>query len=205
MKHVGKMKNNGAPVAIVFRTLPGDPHSCLVVGTQGLGPTNHDALISVIETPEAQGSFELGTILSVRRFPDNTDMLGWLHASGRLKKVPTKDVVITMSPQETVPLDELNKLIAEQRGISIEDLAIGSTPSKSKTELTEIASVSEMPMVEDVAEPVTKTDILDDGTLAKQLRSQADAMFKEAQRLRREADDLDPPAKKTAKKAEETA
>jgi hypothetical protein len=205
MKHVGKMKNNGAPVAIVFRTLPGDPHSCLVVGTQGLGPTNHDALISVIETPEAQGSFELGTILSVRRFPDNTDMLGWLHASGRLKKVPTKDVVVTMSPQETVPLDELNKLIAEQRGISIEDLAIGSTPSKSKTEVTEIASVSEMPMVEDVAEPVTKTDILDDGTLAKQLRSQADAMFKEAQRLRREADDLDPPAKKTAKKAEETA
>jgi len=205
MKHVGKMKNNGAPVAIIFRTLPGDPHSCLVVGTQGLGPTNHDALISVIETPEAQGSFELGTILGVRRFPDNTDMLGWLHASGRLKKVPTSDVIVTMSPQETVQLDELNKLIAEQRGVKIEDLAIGTKPSNKKTEVTEIASVTEVPVALESAEITTSTDILDDGVLAKQLRSQADAMFKEAQRLRREADDLDPPAKKTAKKAEETA
>jgi hypothetical protein len=175
------------------------------VGTQGLGPTNHDALISVIETPEAQGSFELGTILSVRRFPDNTDMLGWLHANGKLKKVATNEVVVTMSPQETVPLDELNKLIAEQRGVSVGELAIGTRPGATPAEVTEIASVTEMPVVEDVTESVTKTDILDDGNLAKQLRSQADAMFKEAQRLRREADELDPPAKKTAKKAEETA
>lgn len=85
MKHVGKMKNNGAPVAVVFRTLPGDPHNCLVVGTQGLGPTHHDSLIQLIETPEAQTSFELGSILSVRRFPDNNIMLGWLHTNSFLR------------------------------------------------------------------------------------------------------------------------
>jgi hypothetical protein len=204
MKHVGKMKNNGAPVAIVFRTLPGDPHSCLVVGTQGLGPTNHDALISVIETPEAQGSFELGTILSVRRFPDNTDMLGWLHASGKLKKVPTNEVIVTMTPQDTIQLDELNKLIAEQKGVRVEDLAIGSTPN-NKTDITEIAQVNEMPVSVDLETTTSNPEVLDDKSLAKNLRSQADSMFKEAQRLRREADELDPPAKKTAKKAEETA
>jgi len=204
MKHVGKMKNNGAPVAIVFRTLPGDPHSCLVVGTQGLGPTNHDALISVIETPEAQGSFELGTILSVRRFPDNTDMLGWLHASGKLKKVSTKDVIVTMSSQDSIQLDELNKLIAEQKGIRLEDLAIGSTPSD--TEVTEIAQVNEMPVSVSENVKISEPEVLDDSVLAKRLRSQADSMFKEAQRLRREADELDPPVKKTStKKAEETA
>jgi hypothetical protein len=207
MKHVGKMKNNGAPVAIVFRTLPGDPHSCLVVGTQGLGPTNHDALISVIETPEAQGSFELGTILSVRRFPDNTDMLGWLHASGKLKKVATNEVIVTMAPQNTVQLDELNKLIADQRGVKLEDLAIGSIPNSSKTEITEIARITETPAAAEAVTPAptSNPEILDDSSLAKNLRSQADAMFKEAQRLRREADELDPPVKKTAKKAEETA
>jgi hypothetical protein len=202
MKHVGKMKNNGAPVAIVFRTLPGDPHSCLVVGTQGLGPTNHDALISVIETPEAQGSFELGTILGVRRFPDNTDMLGWLHASGKLKKVATSEVIVTATPQDTIQLDELNKLIATQKGVRLEDLAIGTNPNSTKAEVTEIAQVTEMPAV--VEETTDDPQILDDSALAKKLRSQADSMFKEAQRLRREADDLDPPVKKTAKKAEET-
>ena len=203
MKHVGKMKNNNAPVAIVFRTLPGDPHSCLVVGTQGLGPTNHDALISVIETPEAQGSFELGTLLGVRRFPDNTEMLGWLHASGKLKKVSTSEVIVTMTPQETIQLDELNKLIASQKGIRVEDLAIGTNPNSIKAEITEIAKITEMPAV--VEKTQTEPDILDDSSLAKTLRRQADSMFKEAQRLRREADDLDPPVKKSAKKAEESA
>lgn len=204
MKHVGKMKNNGAPVAIVFRTLPGDPLSCLVVGTQGLGPTNHDALISVIETPEAQGSFELGTILSVRRFPDNTDMLGWLHASGKLKKVATSEVIVTMTPQDTIALDELNKIIAEQKGVRVEDLAIGAVPQQ--TEITEIAQVTETTTSSEITKTVeTQPDILDDTALAKSLRSQADSMFKEAQKLRKQADELDPPAKKTAKKAEETA
>jgi hypothetical protein len=197
------MKNNNAPVAIVFRTLPGDPHSCLVVGTQGLGPTNHDALISVIETPEAQGSFELGTLLGVRRFPDNTEMLGWLHASGNLKKVSTSEVIVTMTPQETIQLDELNKLIASQKGIRVEDLAIGTNPNSIKAEITEIAKITEMPAV--VEKTQTEPDILDDSSLAKTLRRQADSMFKEAQRLRREADDLDPPVKKSAKKAEESA
>ena len=32
MKHVGKMKNNNAKIVIVYRTLPGDPYSALVVG-----------------------------------------------------------------------------------------------------------------------------------------------------------------------------
>jgi hypothetical protein len=129
MKHVGKLKSNGAPVAIVFRTLPGDPHSCLVVGTQGLGPTHHDALMSVIETPEAQDAFELGTILSVRRFPDNSDMLQWLHASKKLTKIPTRDIVVTVTPQDTIPLDELNTLIASQKGVSLEELSIGDRKS----------------------------------------------------------------------------
>ena len=192
MKHVGKMKNNGAPVVIVFRTLPGDPHSCLVVGTQGLGPTHHDSLISLVETPEAQGANELADILNVRRFPDNNLMLGWLHTNGKLKKVATNEVIVTATPQDTVPLDELNRIIAEQRGITLEQLAGGEAPKKSDTEVTEIASVTET--------PASEPEILDDSALAKRLRSQADAMFKEAQNLRKQADDLDPPKKKATKK-----
>jgi len=41
--------------------------------------------------------------------------------------------------------------------------------------------------------------VLTDKDIAKSYRSQADAMYKEAARLRKEADELDPPQKKTAK------
>lgn len=194
MKHVGKMKNNEAPVVIVFRTLPGDPHSCLVVGTQGLGPTHHDALMTEVQSPEAQGAFELATVLATRRFPDNTDMLAWLHLNGKLRKIPTKDVWVTPAPSQTVSLDELNKLIAEQKGVTLEELAGGES---SKTEVVEIAQVKDLP----AATPEV-TEVLDDTKLAKNLRSQADALFKEAQNLRRQADELDPPKKKAVKAVE---
>jgi hypothetical protein len=203
MKHVGKMKNNGAPVAIVFRTLPGDHHSCLVVGTQGLGPTHHDSLMQLIESPEAQGTFELGSILSVRRFPDNNPMLHWLHSNGKLKKLNTNEVIVTAAPQNHVQLDELNKLIAEQKGVRVEDLSLAGKTDMVET--SEIASVTELPV--STPDVVATTSVLDDSAIAKNLRSQADAMFKEAQTLRKQADDLDPPKKKatTAKSKKETA
>ena len=47
IKHVGKMKNNSARVVVVYRTLPGDPNSALVVGTNGLMDSYHDSLMSV--------------------------------------------------------------------------------------------------------------------------------------------------------------
>lgn len=196
MKHVGKMKNNNAPVVVVFRTLPGEPNSCLVVGTQGLAPTYHDALMSLIETPEAQDSFELGTILGVRRFPDNSTVLPWLHSQKLLIKVSTNDVIMTFSPQQTIQLNELNNLIADQKKVKVEELAYIGNPG-AKVEPETIATVKD---VETKAEP----EILDDTTLAKRLRSQADAMFKEAQTLRKQADELDPPVTKkaTSKKAQ---
>jgi hypothetical protein len=42
-KHVGKMKNNAARIAIIYRTLPGDASSALVVGTNGLPDAYHDS------------------------------------------------------------------------------------------------------------------------------------------------------------------
>jgi hypothetical protein len=47
--------------------------------------------------------------------------------------------------------------------------------------------------------------VLSDKDIAKSYRSQADAMYKEAARLRREADELDPPAKKAVKTKEEAS
>lgn len=203
MKHVGRMKNNNAKVAVVFRTIPGDPYSALVCGTNQLGDSYHNALIDLIQESSAQQSNELADILSVRNFPDGNNMLEWLHTRGHLKKVPTSGVLVTPTPSTSVSLDELNKLISEQKGVSLEELAIndGKTPKKAavKKDVTKTTSQSVSGDVETAEEVVVEGE-----ETPAQLRSKADALFKQAQQLRKKADELDPPKskKKVAVEAE---
>jgi hypothetical protein len=191
MKHVGKMKNNAARVAVVYRTLPGDPNSALVVGTNGLPDSYHDSLMSLIQAIEGQQANELAEILAVRKFPDGTNMLEFLHTRGHLKKVPTNLVLMTPNTQTTLQLDELNKNIAEQRKVSIENLAINDGSSK-KDSLKKSQKTIEPIVEENVQKPLN----------AAEMRSRADALYKEAATLRKIADELDPPKKKTSRKKE---
>lgn len=205
MKHVGKMKNNSARLAVVYRTLPGDPHHALVVGTQGLGDSYHDTLINIIESPNGQEAYELADILATRKFPDGSVMLGFLHSNGHLKRVPTNMVLMTPDTQTQLPLDELNKIIAEQRGCTIDDLAVNDgtgnrlrTPVKPKP--SQHADAYSAPPVEVVNEPVSLVPAAEPVALtAEQMRARADTLLEEAQRLRNEADILDP--KKSKKKS----
>ena len=196
MKHVGKMKNNSARVAIVYRTLPGEPTNALVVGTQGLGDSYHDTLMSLIESPAAQQANELADILAVRKFPDGNVMLGYLHTNGHLKKVATHLILVTPDSQTQIPLDELNKLIAQQKGIEIEDLAV-SDGSQKNTKKVKTVDVTEVANTENDSKVEKKIFDL----TPEEMRSRADALYKEAARLRKEADALDPPKtkKKTAR------
>lgn len=194
MKHVGKMKNNGARVAVVYRTLPGDHLNALVVGTNGLGDSYHDALMSLIEEPAGQSANELADILAVRRFPDGRNMLEFLHNNAHLKKVPTSNVLMTPAPQTQIQLDELNKLIADQKGVKVEDLAIQEEGATTKSS----AKKEETVTTEKVETAQTNFDLT-----PAEMRSRADALYKEAARLRKEADQLDPPKKKTAKEKAE--
>lgn len=202
MKHVGKMKNNSARVVIVYRTLPGEPNNCLVVGTQGLGDSYHDTLMSLVEHDAGQQANELADILAVRKFPDGSVMLGYLHANGHLKKVSTNAVLVTPDSQTQIPLDELNKIIAAQKGVSVEDLAVNDgteKPSRSKVKADEVTisdGTTQAPA------PVATPRVAVQETLEMspaEMRSRADALYKEAAALRKAADAQDPPkSKKTA-------
>lgn len=203
-KHVGKMKNNSARVAVVYRTLPGDANSALVVGTNGLTDAYHDALMSLIDSDTGQQANELADVLATRRFPDGTVMLQYLHANGQLKKVPTNLVLMTPNSQTITPLNELNQMIAEQRGVKIEDLAV-SEEGAIKEPSSSI--VSEEIIVPDVVVPETKKaavvestdEISDPVIIAKQYRSKADKLSKDAANFRRMADAIDPPKAKESK------
>jgi hypothetical protein len=133
-KHIGKLKDDGANVAIIFRTVPEEPEYCLVIGPKFLDDTNHNAFMKALESTEGQASFELGTYLNRVSFPDGTNMLAFLHQGNYIKKMPTKNIVVTMGSgtDGQVSLDELNKLIAEERGVKVSELAVADpTPNQT--------------------------------------------------------------------------
>jgi hypothetical protein len=189
MKHVGIVGEN-TKVVVAYRTLPGDAKSALVIPTSPLKQTYHDELDSTVSSDQAQQAYELASILAVRKFSDGTNMLQSLHAKGNLQKVPTEQV--TMQPstarESWIKLDALNTLIAEQKGVSIEELALTQSGEPGKTEIQTVASVKD-------------DTVLSDEDLAKKYRADADALYKEVQELRKKADELAPKtsAKKTAK------
>lgn len=195
LKHVGRVRRNGAKIVVVFRQVPGEPYNALVLGVSSLSDMYHNSLMQLLEDGQGQQANEFGEAMSTRFFPDGRPMLAAMHADGRLQKIATADIDMTPTSTDIISLDKLNELIAEQRGMTVEEMGgLEGKAEEPKTKKSE--AVTQEPAKTNSLDPLTDAD------LAKQYRSQADAMFKEAQRLRKEADELDPPVKKAVKKKE---
>lgn len=210
LKHIGKMKHNDAKVCVVYRTLPGDAYSALVVGTATLADTYHNSLMQLVEGIEAQQANELGDAMSTRYFPDGTNMLEQLHLTGKLVRVPTDKVLMTPTPSDHISLDQLNVMIAEQKGVSLGDLAIKADTqvtkqAQTKTQDVEIKDLNKVIDERDTKPVSSVTDGMTTENLsASDLRSRADKLYKEAALLRKKADELDPPKKKSTSGAKNT-
>jgi len=205
LKHIGRIQNTGAKVLVVFRTLPGESNMALVLPVAQLPDQYHDSIMTLVETDQAQDAFEFGEIMHIRPFPDGRPMLRAMQADGRLLKVPTDSVMMTPTTNDTVLLSSLNTLVAEQKNCTVDELCtfVAGAPSGIK-EVKEATPAVDSDIPAPVRAQATSDTALTDKDLAKSYRSQADAMYKEAARLRKEAEDLDPTVKKV-KKAEETA
>ena len=202
LKHIGRIQNTGAKVLVVFRTLPGESNMALVLPVAQLPDQYHDSIMTLVETDQAQDAFEFGEIMHIRPFPDGRPMLRAMQADNRLLKVATDAVMMTPTTNDTVLLVNLNTLIAEQKNCTVDDLCtfVAGAPAEVKEATPAVDSDIPAP----VRAQATSDAALTDKDLAKSYRSQADAMYKEAARLRKEAEDLDPTVKKV-KKVEETA
>jgi hypothetical protein len=112
---------------------------------------------------------------------------------------------MTPTPTDSIILSELNVLIANQKNCSVDDLYtfVSGAPKKANTPVKEVAPDVDPDVPAPLRAQASANEALTDKDLAKSYRSQADAMYKEAAKLRKQADDLDPPAKKATKKAEE--
>ena len=186
LKHVGRIAANKRKIVVAYRTLPGEPESCLVVTTENLDAADHDSLMKLVESDAGQNSDEFATAMARARLSDGRIMLAGFHTTGKLRKVPTNAVEMTPDGNQSIMLDELNKMIADQKGVAIEDLAIQNDSPQT------IANVKDL---ETPTETISD-GIITDEQLAAQYRSQADAMFKEAKKLREQAEELVPTKKK---------
>ena len=124
-------------------------------------------------------------------------MLTTLHRKGLLVKVPTDKIEMIPNTQTKIALADLNQMIAEQRGVSVQDLALQDNSR-------EVATAKELPVKEEQKAEKLVTPIEDSNLSpedqARQFRSEADKLSKQAAELRRKAEELVPtkrPAKKT--------
>ena len=198
LKHVGRMANNQRKVVVAYKVVPGEPENCIVVTTENLAAEEHDTLMKLVESAAGQEAEDLATAMMRTPLPDGSNMLARFHTTGKMVKVPTENVQMVPNRNTTILLSELNEAIAEQRGVSVSDLAeVDTVP----TETTNTEAVVEAQPA--VVSPTN--DILSDEDLASKLRSDADRLYKEAKALRAQAEELVPTVKKSSKKTTASA
>jgi len=207
-KHVGRIAKTKKKCGVVYRVVPGEPESCVVVMTESLDAADHDSFINLINSATAQDAYELGEAMARAQLSDGRNMLAGFHTTGRMQKVATNLVEMTPNNNASINLAELNTIIAQQRGVTVADLALGGAkPAVQDTGVANAAdaytnNTSSMSAMDEVV--TTDEGIITDEMLAAKYRSDADRLSKEAAALRRQAEEL-VPTKKASKKTAESA
>jgi hypothetical protein len=194
LKHVGRIISTKQRCLVAYRTLPGDSHYCLVIPSDSLTDAYHNSIINLVESQAAQDSYEFAEVLMRNYFSDGNNMLKWLHANGLLLKMATSSIEMCPTTSITVQLSELNQIIAEQRGVSVDDLSI--PPSSDESKVIEARKEASLAKPTAIVEESKTVDMNDPIATAKHYRSQADKLAKEAANFRRLAEELVPTKKK---------
>lgn len=199
MKHIGKISNTGMKCVVVFREIYDergnvvDNTNCLVIETERLPDMEHDDVVRVVQSPEAQDAVEFYQIAHRSMFSDGTNMLKRLVESGLLKKHPTDNISMTPNNHTSVKLSDINEIIRKQSsGMNERDITnsmVNDTDSPPRTQ----TSFDPTQTIDQAVN--TSEQVLDETAIAKNLLSQADTFLAEAERLRDEAYDMAPSLK----------
>ena len=193
MKHIGTLGADN--VAVLFRTVPGEPTNALVVKHDELPEPIKTSFKQCLESQTAQNAFSLSDAAGNFQVPSGEKLLNALHIGSFIEKVDTKDVILTPNANTTLPLNELNNII---------DGAGGS--KMVKTDPAVAPTINANPAIP--GNPITESTntVITDEQLATDLRRQAEGLQREASRLLEEAESLHPaPPKKRGRPAKTTA
>lgn len=198
IKHAGR--HGDRKVAIVFREVPGEEHMCLVVYTEIMPIAMHDSLMRALESPHCQAAENLGDALFRELFSDGRPMLQTLHAEGMLKKVQTRQITVTPTPNSHVNLEEMNDII---RRMKLGDEAIremadldanrgitGKVRPRDDYGREIGAPTEQVRQGSNTIAGSNAAQALDDAALAKNFQQQAERMAAEARSLIAESERL---------------
>jgi len=146
VKHVGKM-NSGQKVVVLFKTVPNETHNCLVTETANLPRAYHDRIMELVESDEGQQSADLADLLGRRFFSDGNNILNVLHSKGFIKKVNTKNVLLTPNVSTSVPLNEVNQILLNKTDVKKVDADMLSKPFYGNLVSDELAAIVSTPVV----------------------------------------------------------
>lgn len=207
LKHVGQVTNTGRRCVVVFREIYDaqgqvmEPDNCLVVETDALPDLVHQDIMRIVEGEPAQRTGNLYEVFARERLTDGAPALNWLHASGRLRKYPTNQIMLTPDSNNSIRLDKLNRILEMQKSGATEDeinnAMVDDTDSPPRTQTT----------AQTTPPPAQSSDpgVMDDTALAANLLSQAKTFQAEADRLMNEAYELDPSLKPRRGRPKKTA
>lgn len=216
IKHVGK--HNNKKVVVLFKTVPGEDHMCLVVYPETLPKGIHDDVMKALESDAGQQAKNFSEYLFRYTLSDGNNALSTLHKEGMIKKVPTNQVIITPNAKSTVRLDELNNILIkmEQGEEAVKELAeldasAGLAPRRKTREQPNLGEVRVPPASRSqpaqVDSNISLNEVLSDADLAKQrlaqakrMQDEAKALLAESERLQAEAAQLDGSTTKNATK-----
>jgi hypothetical protein len=220
IKHVGK--HNNKRVVVLFKTVPGEDHMCLVVYPEVLPKHIHDDIMKALESESGQQAKDFSDYLFRYTLSDGNNALATLHKEGMIKKVPTNQVIITPNAKSTVRLDELNNILIkmEQGEAAVKELAeldanSGMSGKKRVREQKDLGEVRVPPASRsqpaEVDTKISINEVLSDADLAKQrlaqaqrMQAEAKALLAEAERLQAEATQLDGSTPTNASKSKKT-
>jgi len=209
LKHIGR--HGDRKVAILFREIPGEDHMCLVVYPETLPTHIHNSLMATLESAPGQQATSLADVLHRNLLPDGRVQLEALHKEGMIKKIPTNQVIVTPTPQSSVKLDEMNKIIKEMeqgdaalKRLQELDQATGFVDPAQKRKAEAEFKRSQERQTQSTSTPYVPPLQSVDGALddkaiasnmlaqAKRMEQEATSMIAEAARMKKEAERMSP-------------
>lgn len=109
-RHIGVMRNTSSRVYIVWRSLPDDPDSALIIYRDSLPGPYADPVYELV-MGRGQETTELYEVMDKVGRLDGSNMFTILHKTKYLVKVPTNMVDVHIGGDAKIPLNELNKTI----------------------------------------------------------------------------------------------
>jgi len=193
MKHLGTI--DGKKVAVLFRTVPNEPTSALVVKHEELPEPLKSQFKKVLESNAGQNSLSLSDAANQFTVADGSKLLQALHKGKYLEKVVTKNVILTPNAKTMLPLDQLNNILDGAGGAKVESY-------KAPEPVATMQLNPGAPTMPDLND----TGALSDTQVATDLRNQANGLMREAERMLSEAETLSPaPPKRRGRPAKTTA